>query len=97
MADHIKPYEVLYIIKPDLSDGDVSKITDRFKQVVVQHGGTVDSAEKWDKRRLAYEIKGQKEGIYILMKFNSPAQLPAELNRLMRISEDVMRHMITTA
>lgn len=96
MANHTKPYEVLYIIKPDLSDGEVAKITDRFKQVVVTNGGTVESAEKWDKRRLAYEIKGQKEGVYILMKFNSPAQLPAELNRLMRISDDVLRHMITT-
>ncbi len=97
MAAQSKAYEVLYIIKPDLNDGEVSKIADRFKQVVIQHGGTVESADKWDKRRLAYEIKGQKEGIYLLMKFTCPAEVPAELNRLMRISDDVVRHMITSA
>jgi small subunit ribosomal protein S6 len=89
-----KKYEAFYIIKPDLNDGDVQKIADHFKGIVETHGGTVEKAGKWDKRKLAYEIDGFKEGNYVLMNFDAPANLPAELGRLMRISDDVIRHRI---
>lgn len=87
-------YEAFYIVKPDLSDGDVQKIADRFKGIVEERGGTVEKAGKWDKRKLAYEIDGHKEGNYILMNFEADPKTPAELNRLMRISDDVIRHRI---
>lgn len=87
-------YEAFYIVRPELSDADVQKIADRFKTIVEEHGGTVDKASKWDKRKLAYEVKGYKEGNYVLMTFAAPAELPAELNRLMRISDDILRHRI---
>ena len=89
-----RKYEALYIVKPEISDADVQKIADRFKSVVEDKGGSVEKAAKWDKRKLAYEIEGYKEGNYILMNFEAPADLPAELNRLMRISDDVIRHRI---
>jgi small subunit ribosomal protein S6 len=89
-----KKYEAFYIVKPELSDADVQKIADRFKGVVEDHGGSVEKAAKWDKRKLAYEINGFKEGNYVLMNFEAPAKLPHELNRLMRISDDVIRHRI---
>ena len=89
-----KKYEAFYIVKPDLADGDVQKIADRFKSVVEEHGGTVEKAGKWDKRKLAYEIEGFKEGNYVLMDFEAPPKLPQELSRLMRISDDVIRHRI---
>lgn len=89
-----KKYEALYIVRPDLSDADVQKIADRFKGVVETNGGTVESASKWDKRKLAYEINGLKEGNYILMYFEAPAKVPAELSRLLGISDDVVRHRI---
>lgn len=89
-----RKYEAFYIVKPDLTDAEVQKIADKFKGIVEDNGGSVESAAKWDKRKLAYEIKGFKEGNYILMNFESEAKVPAELNRLMRISDDVLRHMI---
>ena len=87
-------YEAFYIVKPDLADADVQKIIDRFKTVVEENGGAVEKAAKWDKRKLAYEIKGYKEGNYVLMDFEAPAGLPKELNRLMQISDDIIRHRI---
>lgn len=87
-------YEAFYIVRPDLSDTDVKKIADHFKGIVEGHGGTVESAGKWDKRKLAYEINGLKEGIYILMSFEADTSLPKEINRLMGISDDVVRHRI---
>jgi small subunit ribosomal protein S6 len=89
-----RKYEAFYIVKPENSDAEVQKIADRFKSVVEDRGGTVENAAKWDKRKLAYEIKGYKEGNYILMNFEADAKVPAELNRLMRISDDVIRHRI---
>ena len=90
-----KKYEALYIVRPDLSDADVQKIADRYKGVVETNGGTVESAEKWgDKRKLAYEINGLKEGNYILMFFEAGPKVPAELSRLLGISDDVVRHRI---
>lgn len=89
-----RKYEAIYIVKPELSDGDVQKIADRFKGVVEDKGGSVEKAGKWEKRKLAYELNGLREGNYILMNFESKADVPAELSRLMRISDDVVRHRI---
>lgn len=55
------------------------------------------AVEKWDRRRLAYEVAGRREGIYILMYFTGEPKAASELDRVMRISEDVMRHLITRA
>ncbi len=89
-----KKYEAFYIVKPDLNDADVSKIADHFKGVVESHGGSVEKAGKWDKRKLAYEVEGYKEGNYVLMNFEAPADLPSELGRLMRINDNIIRHRI---
>lgn len=89
-----RKYEAFYIVKPSFSEADVQKIADRFKAVVEEKGGTVEKAGKWEKRKLAYEIDGHKEGTYVLMNFEAGADVPAELNRLMRISDDVIRHTL---
>lgn len=89
-----RKYEAFYIVRPDLNDADVQKVADRFKGIVENQGGAVEKAGKWDKRKLAYEIKGFKEGNYVLMNFEAEAKVPAELNRLLGISDDVIRHRI---
>lgn len=87
-------YEALYILRGELKDSEIQKITDKFKKVVEDKGGTVSEAGKWEKRKLAYEIKGVKEGNYILMNFEAEGDVPAELSRLLRISDDIIRHQI---
>lgn len=89
-----RKYEAFYIVKPELADGDVQKIADRFKGVVEEKGGAVEKAGKWDKRKLAYEVAGYKEGNYVIMNFEAGAAVPKELNRLMQISDDIIRHRI---
>lgn len=84
----------MVIVKPSLSDGDVEKLAARYKSVVEDNGGTVEKAGKWDKRKLAYEIEGFKEGTYVLMAFEAPAKAPAELSRLLGINDDVIRHRV---
>lgn len=89
-----KPYEAFYIVSAAMTDDEVSKVADHFKDVVEKNGGSVESAGKWEKRKLAYEINGHREGNYVLMTFSAPATVPAELNRLMNISDDIVRHRI---
>ena len=91
-----RKYEAFYIVKPEITDADVQKIADRFKGVVEDKGGSVERASKWDKRKLAYEIKGYKDGNYVIMDFEAPPALPKELNRLMQISDDIIRHRISS-
>ncbi|HOM71789.1 MAG TPA: 30S ribosomal protein S6 [Armatimonadota bacterium] len=90
----VRDYETLYIVDPNLTDEQVQAVADKYKQITTQAGGEVLAVEKWDKRRLAYEVAGKREGIYILMYFRGSSNVAGELNRVMRISEDVMRHII---
>lgn len=89
-----KKYEAIYIVAASHQDSEVQAIADRFKEVVEKNGGTVGSAGLWEKRKLAYEINGHTEGNYVLMLFESPTSVPRELDRLLRISDDVIRHRI---
>lgn len=89
-----RKYEALYIVSGALNDSEVKAIADRFKNTVETQGGQVDKAEKWEKRKLAYEINGHKDGNYIIMHFDAESKVPAELSRQMRISDDVIRHRI---
>lgn len=90
----MKKYEALYIIPPTLNTDEIKAVADKFKGIVERNGGTVEKAELWEKRKLAYEIKGLREGNYIIMIFDAPPALPAELDRLMRIDDAVVRHTI---
>jgi len=91
----MRAYEVLYIIRPDLDDEMLTANVDKFAEVVTSNGGADLSVDKWGKRRLAYEINDQKDGIYILMNFNGEARTVQELERVMKISDNVLRFLTT--
>jgi small subunit ribosomal protein S6 len=84
----------MYIVDPDLNSEQISAITSRYRQIVETNGGTVDRIDVWERRRLAYEIKGHTEGIYVIMYFRSDATVEAELRRVFQISEDQFRYII---
>jgi len=90
----VRPYEVLYIVHPELTEEQVSEIMEKYKLIAESQGGEVESVQRWDKRRLAYEVMGQREGIYCLMNFKSEPKAAEELDRLQKISDDVLRHII---
>ena len=77
--DTQRDYESIYVVDPLLTDEELEPIIERYRQVVVEHGAEVQQAGKWEKRRLAYEIKGRREGTYILMNFQSEAKAAQEL------------------
>jgi small subunit ribosomal protein S6 len=90
----IRNYETLYIVDSTLTDEQISPIIDKYSNLITEQGGEVIAHAKWDKRRLAYEIKGKREGTYILMYFSGEPAVEKELDRVFRISDEVIRHII---
>lgn len=94
MAKTVEKYEALYIIDPDLGEEGIAAIVEKFKTLVEAHG-TIDEIDEWGKRKLAYLINDKPEGYYVLVKFTSGPDFPAELDRIFRITDGVMRSLIT--
>ena len=86
-------YEAVYILDPSLNEEQIAALVEKFKKVV-EANGTVSEVAEWGKRRLAYPINDQMEGFYFLMTFTAAAAIPAELDRIFRITDGVMRSMI---
>lgn len=91
----MRRYEVLYIIRPDRDQEAIIRCAQQMKEVVEQHGGEVEEIKDWGRRRLAYEIDREHEGQYVLMTFQGEAETLEALDRQMKLSEDILRHMIT--
>jgi small subunit ribosomal protein S6 len=90
----MRKYEAMVLVRPEISDSEVNKLAEKFKSVIEELNGTVESAGKWEKRKLAYPIQDYKEATYVLFKFDAESKVPAELNRQMRINENIIRHRI---
>jgi small subunit ribosomal protein S6 len=88
-------YEVLYIINAGLEEEATKALIEKFSGIVTENGGVVDSIDEWGKRRLAYLIDDMSEGFYVLMKFQAKSDLPLELERNFKITDGVIRYMIT--
>jgi small subunit ribosomal protein S6 len=94
MAKTSEKYEVMYIINPNLSEEETAGIVAKFKELV-EANGTLDEMEEMGKRKLAYEINYLTEGYYVLIKFTSEPAFPAELDRILGITDGVIRSLIT--
>ena len=95
MAKTTGKYEALYIINPTLGEEETTARVEKFK-ALVEAEGTVANIDLWGKRRLAYPIEDLSEGYYVLMNFESKPEFPAELERVMKITEGVMRCLTTS-
>ena len=84
-------YESTFITRQDMSKADVTKLTDSFTDIVKQFGGKVTKSEYWGLRNLAYKINKSKKGHYTMLALDAPAAAVAEMERNMRINEDVIR------
>ena len=90
----MREYEVLYIVRADLDDDKVQDIVKRVNTLIEKSGGSVERTNIWGKRKLAYEVKHQKEGSYVLQDFQiGPDRIP-ELEAALKITEEVLRHLI---
>ena len=83
-------YEAVYILDPAMNEEQIAAMVEKFKKVV-EANGTVSEVEEWGKRRLAYPINDLPEGYYVLMNFESNPAFPAEMERVMKITDGIMR------
>ncbi len=86
-------YEVVYIMNPALGEEGINALIEKFK-ALAEANGTVNEVDVWGKRRLAYPINDLNEGHYVLMTFTSNAAFPAELDRILKITDGVIRSLI---
>ncbi len=90
----MRDYEVLYIVRADLDDEKVQDAVKRVNTLIERSGGTIERTNLWGKRKLAYEVKHQKDGSYVLQDFQlNPDRVP-ELEASLKITEEVLRHLI---
>ena len=94
MAKTTEKYECMYIINPNLTEEETAAVVEKFK-ALVEANGTLDEMEEMGKRKLAYDINFISEGYYVLVKFTSNPDFPAELDRVFGITDSIMRSMIT--
>lgn len=91
----MRAYETMLVLKTDLEEAARDALIEKYEQVVAKEGGNVLPTTKLGKRRLAYEINNARDGFYALLNFEANNTTPAELERLLKIDESVLRYLTT--
>lgn len=86
-------YETIFVINPEADAEQVQSLIEKVKGVI-ESNGSVENTDEWGKRKLAYEVKGHKEGYYVLLNFTADTSIPAELERVYKITEGIIRHIV---
>jgi small subunit ribosomal protein S6 len=94
MAKTTEKYELMYIIDLDKGEEEISALVEKFK-ALIEENGTLLELEEMGRRKLAYLINDKPEGYYVLAKFQSAPEFPAELDRVLKITDGIMRSLIT--
>ena len=94
MAKSVEKYELMYVLNPNLKEEETAAIVEKFK-TLIESNGTIDELQEMGKRKLAYEINYLTEGYYVLVKFTCDPDFPAELDRVLGITDGVIRSLIT--
>lgn len=90
-----RAYEILYIVRPDLEEDAVKQLVERFDEVLTSNGAEIIESKEWGKRRLAYEIEDYKDGLYQIIKLDAEdSKAVDEFDRLAKISNDIIRHIV---
>ena len=89
----MRPYESIFVLKPDLNDKKVDEQIEKVKGFIKKNGGKVIVVEKWGKKKLAYIVKKNRFGIYVLLRFESEPALISDLQRNYKLNEDIIRYM----
>jgi len=90
----MRQYEVVYIMDPMLEEAQQSALVERFRTLVETQGAEVQHVDRWERRRLAFEVKGRREGFYVVMNFQGEPAAEKELDRVLGITDGIIRHMI---
>lgn len=90
----MRNYEAMYILKPEMEEEAINAAVARFEEIAAKAGSEEIKTDRWGKKRLAYEVNGFNEGFYCLMTYKAPNDTNKELDRLLKIHDDVIRHLV---
>ena len=90
----MRDYELVVIINPEVTEENLGAVTDRIGGWITDGGGEVTNVNVWGRRRLAYTIDERREGTYVIIQLKTTAQATTELDRSLRLAEDVLRHLL---
>lgn len=93
MADLKGNYETIFIVSPTLDEDATKAMVEKFTKLISDNG-TIESVDEWGKRRLAYPINDLNEGYYVLINFSAAHDFPAELDRIYKITDGILRSII---
>jgi len=91
----VTDYEILLLLDPDTDEGQQAEVVQRTRETIEKGGGTVERHDVWGQRRLAYEIDHKTDGVYHLLSLSCSPEALAEVERVLKIDDHVMRHMAT--
>jgi small subunit ribosomal protein S6 len=90
----MRDYELVFIIRPNIDDDGVSRVVEQVTQLVKAGDGAVTSVDVWGRRTLAYPIANHREGIYVLFRTNMPPSALPEMERNLKLSEEIIRYLL---
>ena len=90
----VHDYEVAYLVNAELSPEEITALRDRFADLAKAQGAELGEISQWDRRRMAYSIRGKREGVYIFMPLKATAAAVDEVVRNLRLAEPVLRHLV---
>ena len=91
----LRTYEALYIVFAHLSDDEIQTVASGVEELITSSGGAIVRSENWGKRRLAYVVKAQKDGVYILVRFQAETDFIDQLESRFRLSEHILRPLVS--
>ena len=89
----MRNYEIIFIVRV-LEDDAINAVVEKFSKLIVANGGTIDNEDRWGKKHLAYDIKKQSEGYYVLFNVTATPECVKECDRVMKITDEILKHMI---
>jgi small subunit ribosomal protein S6 len=93
----LREYELMFVLTPDLQEDGVQAATERVSSLITTRGGEITKVDTWGRRRMAYPIRRHIDGYYTVMRFRLEANLTDELERNLRLTEPVLRHLVVRA
>jgi small subunit ribosomal protein S6 len=93
----VREYELMVVLDPGMDDTAVEALNTRIANMVSQRGGTIDSVDNWGRKRLAYPIGRYRDGVYILTRMQLPPTAAVEIERALKLTESVIRHLLVRA
>ncbi|MBS4196553.1 30S ribosomal protein S6 [Lederbergia citri] len=90
----MRKYEIMYIIRPNVEEEAKAAVVERFNNILTSQGAEIIESKDWGKRRLAYEIEDFRDGFYRLIHTNAEPEAVQEFDRLAKISDDIIRHIV---